>query len=630
MVGGADVGAPASANGTAAFAVMRSIAVATCLLLLRGGVAHAQNVRESNQPSPPVIDKITIVRQNVFSGEEKREGILGSSPFLTTNRWGAKLAHFTGPNGWDFAEWANRLHFKTQRQVIERELLFHVGDPLDLSLLQETERNLRELGFLRDASVTTQSTEPGHAEVTVFTQDAWTTDPRFSFGVLGGGHVVGSAGISESNLFGFGKAAEFYYSSERYRDVNFLGYDDPRVMGTHWHLLAQGSEDSDGRVRNALLEYPFWSLEIPDSIGASFWHVADQERLFSEDERTLRHWQTAATFSIAHALVGTSELVRRIGLRYQLWNDSFGPAPLSEGPSAFGLQPRRTSAIELTFTEWHPDFVKAYFLDLLGRPEDRDVGSAIELRAGYSPNVIGASRSEFVFGGSASVGTHVDDYTYGWLWLQASGREGAGQIRDSFLTAEAIAYRRLADLFNRSQTLVVDARLDVSDGLYRDHEFVIGSDDGRLRGYPINYRAGTQRLSFHIEDRLAIVEDLLHLISLGFVGFFDAGEVWGRGQTLSGSGLLASVGVGLRLAGTRSGRQLPIRFDFAIPLIHHSGVSAVDFSTGAPQLFGTFGLPYANEQNTITDQENFAPDSTFSPYPNSYPFAYPGSPFTQY
>ncbi len=596
-------------------------------LLWSSGPARAQTLPASVESPAPVIDRIRIVRENVFDAEEKRAGIMGDTRFLVEHPWGVRLAILTGPDDLNIAGWANRIHFKTRPSVIESQLLFKPGEPVDLARLMETERNLRSVGFLRNASVYYEPVAAGHAEVTVLTQDAWTLEPQLAVSDIGGGHVVGQAGISESNLFGFGKEAELDHDSERYRNVDFVGYQDPDVWGTHWHLLAQGTEDSDGRVRSALLEYPFWSLEVPDSVGASFSHISDQERLFSQDGNGFRRWQTAATFEAGHALTVEQDLVRRIGLRYQLWDDSFAGPPGSGARPAFGLESRRTSALELSFTEWHPDFIKAYYLDSLGHPEDRDTGWALQTRLGYSPSALGASRSEFVMGTSSRVGFDFHDQTYGWFFAQASGREGGGQVHDGFVTLEGLGYQRLPDLFDRRQTLVLDARTDLSSGLFNDHEFVMGSDDGGLRGYPINYLAGTRRMLFHVEDRVMMVEDLLHLISLGVVGFADAGQVWGRGRDLSSTNMLASIGVGLRLASTRGRFQFPIRFDFAIPLFHHAGVGAADFSTGAPQEFGTFGQPFIADGNSLADPENLAPDTVTSPYPNASPFTIPGGSF---
>jgi len=592
--------------------------------------AYAQTA-PSASPSPvPIIDHITIVRQNVFDAEERRVGIMGDSRLFIAHPWGVKLATLTGPDDLDIAGWANRIHIKTRPWLIQSDLLFRTGQPLDYSLLQETERNLRALDFLRDASVTGQLTSPGHADVTVLTQDAWTLVPVVAVSDVGGTHIIGAIGISETNLFGFGKYAEYYFSGEHYRNVNYAGYEDPGIWGTHWHLAAQGSEDSDGETRGALLEYPFWSLGIPDSVGASVEHISDQEHLFSQDGDQFRRWQTGASFDAQHAFEADQELVRRIGLRYQYWTDSFANPPAPASNPALGLEPRRTSALELSLTEWHPDFVKAFYLDELGHPEDRDVGWALQTRLGYSPSVLGASRSELVMGSSASLGGHLRDETYGWLWLQTSGREGGGKVRDGLVTLEGIGYQRLADFFHHDQTLVADARADLSSGLYRDHEFVIGSGDGYLRGYPVNYLAGTRRMLFHVEDRVELVEDLLHLVSLGVAAFGDAGEVWGRGRSLSGSSMLASVGIGLRFSSTRLGTQIPLRLDFAIPLFHHAGVSPADFSTGGGQEFGIFGQPYANDENSIADPEHLAPDSEASPYPNASPFALRGSSLSNY
>ena len=55
------------------------------------------------------------------------------------------------------------------------------------ALLSETERNLRALPYLRNATVSSSLVDSHTADVNVFTQDSWTTVPRLSFSLLGGG-----------------------------------------------------------------------------------------------------------------------------------------------------------------------------------------------------------------------------------------------------------------------------------------------------------------------------------------------------------------------------------------------------------------------------------------------------------
>jgi hypothetical protein len=126
-----------------------------------------------------------------------------------------------------------------------------------------------------------------------------------------------------------------------------------------------------------------------------------------------------------------------------------------------------------------------------------------------------------VLGSSLSKGAKLTDDTFGWLYLQIAGRLRAGRLRDSFMTAESTVYQRLPAIMNHPQTFVADARGDFSSGLFRDHEFVAGGDVGGLRGYPVNFIGGSRRLMMHLEDRVAVAQDLFHLMSLGVVGFLD-------------------------------------------------------------------------------------------------------------
>jgi len=582
-----------------------------------------------------VIRHIRIIRQNVFTDDEQKRGLLADEAWMDDFPLGAEIRYLNGPDKMDIVGWANWIHIKTRESVVADELLFQSGDVDNPSVLAETERNLRALGIFRDAHVSSiaAADDPAAADANVITEDAWTLQPKVSLAFLGGGHVTGGAGIAEYNLFGFDKAAEIYHGNELYRHLNIIGYNDPRLFDTHWHVRAIGTEDNDGRIRSLLMEYPFYSIEVPFSLSLAPSYVVDRERLFSipaNQPVAFRRIQTAVAAEGDLALVATHELVRRIGVRYQEWDDTFTTVHNFPSVSKLGLQDRRTHALEATYTEWWPDFIKTYFLDELGHPEDKDLGLAFELRVGYSPGVFGASSNEMVLGSSFSKGAKLSDDTYGWLYLQTAGRLRAGRLRDSFLTAESIVYQRLPEIMHRPQTFVADARGDFSSGLFRDHEFVAGGDDGGLRGYPVNFIGGSRRLMMHLEDRVAIAQDLFHLMSLGAVGFFDGGEVWGRGRSLDASNFLATVGVGLRIAGTRGSLQIPVRLDFGIPLVHHVGVSAVDFGTGSGNAFGTFGSPFYAQDNAVSASENFAPDQTIATYPFTSPFTTQGGIFPDY
>src|ERR1700674_5247240 len=388
-----------------------------------------------------VIRRVSIVRQNVFTDEEQKKGLFGDDPWMDQFPLGAEIRRLHGPGKLDVMGWANRIHFKTRPTVIKRELLFEQGDVDDPRVLAETERNLRALGLFRSASVTLAAPDgegsPNQADVEVLTQDAWTLVPQASLSLLGGSNVTGGIGVAEYNLFGYGKAVKFFHSSELYRNVDVVGYNDPSVWGTHWHLLAEGSEDSDGRIRSALVEYPFYSLEVPFSVTLAPSYIVDRERLFSipaNNPITFRRNQTAIAAEGDFALAATRDLVRRIGLRYEEWDDTFTSPTNNHTVASLGLQDRRPHALEVTYTEWWPKFIKTYFLDKLGHPEDTDLDFAYGLRLGYSTSAIGASAHELVLGRSLSLGAKLGADTYSWLYLQTARRARPGRLPFSSLS----------------------------------------------------------------------------------------------------------------------------------------------------------------------------------------------------
>jgi hypothetical protein len=53
--------------------------------------------------------------------------------------------------------WANDLHYKTRKSVIQKNLFFKPGDRLVPYLIADNERYLRDLPYLRDADITVVS-----------------------------------------------------------------------------------------------------------------------------------------------------------------------------------------------------------------------------------------------------------------------------------------------------------------------------------------------------------------------------------------------------------------------------------------------------------------------------------------
>src|SRR5436309_6276157 len=107
-----------------------------------------QSVSPAVRPSDPqTIDSIIIENRNIFDREDAAPD------------WVARLA--------------NKLHMRTRQSVIRRRLLLNRGDPFDLARVEESERELRNIGIFRQVSVDTVRQKDGKLALLDLTTDCW-------------------------------------------------------------------------------------------------------------------------------------------------------------------------------------------------------------------------------------------------------------------------------------------------------------------------------------------------------------------------------------------------------------------------------------------------------------------------
>jgi outer membrane protein assembly factor BamA len=145
-------------------------------------------------PDGEVVDGMRIVdisidNENIFDLEQEQE-----------NLW--------------IHRWANKLHIKTRKKIIEDQLLFELQDEYNQELVTETERLLRSRGYIHDAEVTAQEVCGEGVRLNVTTTDNWTLSPRISAS-KSGGETRTSIQIEESNLWAMGLNCRCFQSRTR-------------------------------------------------------------------------------------------------------------------------------------------------------------------------------------------------------------------------------------------------------------------------------------------------------------------------------------------------------------------------------------------------------------------------------
>ena len=111
-----------------------------------------------------------------------------------------------------YDKWAydllNVIHIETREATVRKLLLFNEGDVVDLNLMLESERFLRDQNFLSDASIQV-SGQGDSTFVDVYTSDNWTLTLPFSIGFSGSewsyDNLNYGIGIQESNFLGLGE-----------------------------------------------------------------------------------------------------------------------------------------------------------------------------------------------------------------------------------------------------------------------------------------------------------------------------------------------------------------------------------------------------------------------------------------
>ena len=510
---------------------------------------------------------------------------------------------------YNFANW---LHMETDEEFIQGELLFKVGDCYDPFLVAESERIIRQLGFIARVDVFAVPQFDGSVHIVVDTQDEWTLqvtvrarfDEGFEFNGLD---------VTEENVLGKGVAARAFYRERREARAIGGAVQTARFLGTRWDAQLQAGETRVGPFFQQAFVYPFVG-EVGRYAATQFY--TRREDLFAyalPEGGVYTHVVTPflrkrAELTVAGRL-GEAGRLTILGLGISRDDLDFGR--FEEGPEAVrnrdfantepappelsapvAPQTRGRSATRLNFLlgQRNLRFERRAGLDALRGVQDVPVGGEVSLTLGRSFGFLGPDSEteddDFfgrirVFGGLApgrwvlagSVGFEArrifDGPQEGW-------RDAIGEF-DVYTYWQPLALPR--------HTLF--ARISGAAGWSMTVPFQLTlGGPFNLRGHGLDHAPGGRRLMGSFEDRIYLGSPAGGLFDLGLTAFLDVGSVW-RGDTPFGgdSGFGASAGAGLRL-GFPGGTRRVIRIDLAFPVNGPDAFKEPVFRITATELLG--------------------------------------------
>jgi hypothetical protein len=458
---------------------------------------------------------------------------------------------------------ADRAHIDTRAGVIEAHLLFRPGDLYSRRRLDETERYLRGLRFIREPQIRIVGYRDGLVDLEVVVHEVWTTNPGVSLGRSGGKNST-SFQLEELNLLGFGKQFAVDYSDNIDRTSYTFRWRDPAIWGSRWRNELIFRDSDDGTKESVIVDRPFFALDTRWSAGLESVDERSIERVYRAGDIIAGYEQDT---ELGEVRFGWSRGLRdgwsrriNIGLRHEQASFNFAP---DETPPVALPRDRELDYPFLRFDGVQDDFDTTRNRDQIARTEDQHFGLRYALELGFAAPAFGSDRSAGLMRAEVSRGYRLADEQYLFAQSSLSGRFESDGFADGLLAAGLRYYRETGP----KSRFFASLNADVGYELDPDHELVLGGDTG-LRGYPLRFQTGSGRTLMTLEQRYYSNLSLWRLADIGGAVFFDMGRSWGDsafGPTGSQE-LLKDIGVGLRLGASKTSLGNVLHIDLAFPL----------------------------------------------------------------
>lgn len=475
---------------------------------------------------------------------------------------------------------ANQLHRTTRDAVIRRELLFTEGDRYDPALIEESERILRALPFIRRAEAFTSVNKQGMVDVIVRTYDSWTLEVLASLQRAGGSTNI-KAGLAEHNVLGTGKALSGSHSRVGKAGSQAFGYNDPQFFRHKRLQFALAALTSPGTQNFSLkVDRPFTSIS-PAAFGGRLGYSKGAVGTSGDPTPSGTATRTLSEAGVDYgiALATSTRRTRRVNTGVLGRRSDYSPIPAQTvGP----VPPREQLTFVRLAGDWQElDFVTVRRINKFTHDEDYNLGLAVLPEVAWAPpsRALGTTESQVV----PAVALRKGFVWSNQLLLLRSGYSstyvngGNGHRLASFDAAYFLRGFKY-------QTIAVHTSLDLGWRLDFARPLSLGEVNG-LRGYGLDQFKGDRRFLFNVEDRVFVWDELWRLLDVGAVAFFDSGYVWPSGSAVRPAELRNSVGLGLRLAPSRSASNDPVRLDLAYALNDNKSRSRWSFSILAGHSF---------------------------------------------
>jgi len=497
------------------------------------------------QNNEAIIGKIIIKRFNVFDLNKPEENIA-------------------------LFRLANRIHIMTRESVIRNLLLFKSGDTFTRQSMEESERILRDSSFIFDAKIYPVRYKDNIVDIEVDTRDVWTLKGSINFSRQGGSNSI-SADVHESNLLGYGKDLSLNVGSDVIRGEKNISYKDKQLFNTRNHLSVSYTDKSDGITQSYSLIRPFYSLDSKWSMGMTYYSDKRTDSLYALGETAdqFKHRQKNISVFGGFSQGHFNNLVYRWRLGY---NEERNYFTVHENYPSGPIPDDRDFRYPWVALEMHESRIfKTTHIAQINRTEELNIGNEINVLLGWSGYHAGALNEGLIFNSDVNMAFRPYQKNLLLLNTHLNGRFSDNNFIDTMLGFDSKIY--LPNFGDEVLYMSLKGQYLVRP--YLDHQILLGGGSG-LRGYPLHYQSGDRMLLLTVEQRLYTTWHWFQLAYVGGLIFYDIGRAWSDNVPENNkTSVLRDVGIGLRLASSRSARGIVFHTDLAFPLDGDTKIDSV-------------------------------------------------------
>ncbi|MDB4874908.1 MAG: hypothetical protein JWM41_1354 [Gemmatimonadetes bacterium] len=525
-------------------------------------MAHAQTPAQT--PASASCNGQTISRITVDAGRPPFEG--------SARKWRA-MARAVGLH-----------HATTRASVIRTYLVLREGDVCTDERRAESERILRALPFLADASVRALPDSAGGVRLHIVTTDE--IPVLVSGAIRRGGPSALSLG--NSNISGLGIRA--FAGVERgytYRNGAHLEASQYAAFGHPLVSMIDLSKDPLGGHVELGLSHPFLTDLQRGSFQATFRRAYDYPTL-------LRPAGDNVALGVNHERWSVGGVARtEIGGLVALLGGAAMGTRITPGSQAVfvtdsGIVPDPDTAIRRRY----PGFNSTRLGGLVGVRRisystvtgydalfaSQDIMTGIQIGTLAAPGMVMPGRGDVLVANSAYAGAVIGRSMFGAQFESEARRDFTGGLWDSMMGSGRVAWYLKTSpgvLFNIADEVSVARRSRLPTQL------TFSDPNGGVRGYAASRLAGEERNVVRAELRWAHPALIRHS-DAGIALFADAGTLWAGEVPYGSNASRQSVGLSILAAYPTQSKRL-YRVDFAIP-VQRSNVRGIEirFSSGDP------------------------------------------------